>query len=301
MKGRSELEYLLHILILVEIYIFLSVSLNLISGFTGILSIGHAAFFGVGAYTAALMSLNMQTPFFINLIIACLLSMALSVFVAIPTLRIRDDYFVIATLAFQTIVYNVLNNWISLTGGPMGVPAIPNPRIFGITISTHLEFFLVFFILGIVVLFSLTHLTKSSFGRVLKSIREDDFLSQSFGKNVLKYKVLVFALGAAISAVAGVMYAHYITFIDPSTFTVMESVFILTIVIVGGAGNLWGSVLGTIILVVLPEILRFIGLPSSVAANVRQIIYGGLLVAFMMWRPQGLLGKYAFRSGETGE
>ncbi len=123
--------------------------------------------------------------------------------------------------------------------------------------------------------------------------------AQAAGKNVAAYKVIVFMIGAGMAAVAGVMYAYYISFIDPTSFTVMESIFILTIVIIGGAGSMWGPVLGAVVLVVLPELLRFVGLPSGVAANLRQIIYGGLLVAMMMWRPQGLLGKYAFQKREA--
>jgi branched-chain amino acid transport system permease protein len=136
---------------------------------------------------------------------------------------------------------------------------------------------------------------------VLKAIREDEVFAQAAGKNVAAYKVLIFVIGAGMAAIAGVMYAYYISFIDPTSFTVMESIFILSIVIIGGAGSLWGPVIGAVVLVLLPELLRFIGLPISVAANVRQILYGGLLVAFMMWRPHGFLGKYAFHSGETRE
>ena len=133
------------------------------------------------------------------------------------------------------------------------------------------------------------------------AIREDEVFAEAAGKNVAAYKVLTFVIGAGMAAVAGVMYAYYISFIDPTRFTVMESIFIISIVIIGGAGSLWGPVVGAVVLVILPEFLRFIGLPSSVAANVRQILYGGLLVAFMLWQPRGLLGKYAFQSGESRE
>lgn len=142
---------------------------------------------------------------------------------------------------------------------------------------------------------------RSPFGRVLKAIREDEVFTQAAGKDVAAYKVLVFVIGAGMAAVAGVMYAHYISFIDPTSFTVMESIFIISIVIIGGAGSMWGPIIGAVVLVTLPELLRFIGLPSSVAANTRQIIYGGLLVAFMMWRPQGLMGEYSFRGGASRE
>ena len=295
------MEYLLHILILISIYIILSISLNLIAGYTGLLSIAHASFYGVGAYVAALMALNLHSPFLVNLICAIILSALVGALVGIPSLRIRDDYFVIATFAFQVITFSILNNWVTFTGGPMGLPGIPQPTLFGLTISSHLEFLLlVGFFCALIFWFS-RRIVQSPFGRVLKAIREDEVFAQAAGKNVAAYKVLVFIIGAGMAAVAGVMYAYYISFIDPTSFTVMESIFIISIVIIGGAGSLWGPVIGAVVLVVLPELLRFMGLPSSVAANVRQILYGGLLVAFMMWRPHGFLGKYAFQSGEPRE
>jgi branched-chain amino acid transport system permease protein len=294
------MEYLLHIFILIGIYVILSISLNLIAGYTGILSIAHAAFYGVGAYVAALMALKLQTPFLANVVCAIILAGLFGALVGVPSLRIRDDYFVIATFAFQVITFSVLNNWVSFTSGPMGLPGIPQPSIFGLQVSSHWRFLVLVAVFAVLVFLVARRIVESPFGRVLKAIREDEVFALAAGKNVAAYKVLVFVIGAAMASVAGTLYATYITFIDPTSFTVMESIFIISIVIIGGAGNLWGSVLGATVLVILPEALRFIGLPSSVAANVRQIIYGGLLVAFMMWRPQGFLGEYAFKKGDQG-
>lgn len=291
------MEYLLHILILIGIYVMLSVSLNLIAGYTGLLSIAHAAFYGVGAYVVALMALNWHSPFWVNLVCAIILSGLLGALVGIPSLRIRDDYFVIATFAFQVITFSILNNWVSFTGGPMGLPGIPRPEVFGWTVSSHLEFLLLVGFFCVLTLLTCRRIVRSPFGRVLEAVREDEIFAQATGKNVAAYKMLVYVIGAGMAAVAGAMYAYYISFIDPTSFTVMESIFILSIVIIGGAGSPWGPVLGAVVLVTLPELLRFVGLPSSVAANVRQILYGGLLVAFMMWRPQGFLGEYTFDKG----
>lgn len=295
---HKVVEYLLHILILIEIYVILSVSLNLIAGYAGLLSIAHAAFFGVGAYVAALMALKLNSPFILNVVCAVILSGLLGAMVGIPSLRIRDDYFVIATFAFQVITFNILNNWVSFTGGPMGLPGIPQVTVFNMRIQSHLEFLLLATIFAALTLWITRKIVQSPFGRVLKAIREDEVFAQAAGKNIIAYKILVFVIGAGMASLGGVLYAHYVSFIDPTSFTVMESIFIISIVIVGGAGSLWGPVVGAIVLVILPELLRFIGLPSAVAANVRQIIYGGLLVVFMRWRPQGLLGEYAFRSGK---
>ncbi len=289
------MEYLLHILILIGIYIILSVSLNLITGYSGLLSIAHAAFYGVGAYVAALLALKFHSPFLANIVCAVILSGLLGALLGIPSLRIRDDYFAIATFAFQVITFSIMNNWVSFTGGPMGLPGIPQPAIFGWQINSHYEFLFLIFLLCIITLWISHKIVTSPFGRVLKAIREDEVFAQAMGKNVASYKVLIFVIGAGMASVAGVMYAYYISFIDPTSFTIMESIFIISIVIIGGAGNIWGSVLAAAVLVILPEALRFLGMPSAIAANMRQIIYGALLVIFMLFRPQGLIGEYSFR------
>ncbi|MDL1964293.1 MAG: branched-chain amino acid ABC transporter permease [Deltaproteobacteria bacterium] len=289
------MEYFLHILILIGIYVILSVSLNLITGYAGLLSIAHAAFYGVGAYVAALLALKFHSPFLANIVCAVILSGLLGALVGIPSLRIRDDYFAIATFAFQVITFSIMNNWVSLTSGPMGLPGIPQPTLLGWEINNHIDFLLLVSILCVITLWISHKIATSPFGRVLKSVREDEIFAQAMGKNVASYKVLIFVIGAGMASVAGVMYAYYISFIDPTSFTIMESIFIISIVIIGGAGNIWGSVLGATLLVILPEALRFLGMPSSIAANMRQIIYGALLVIFMLFRPQGFIGEYAFK------
>lgn len=204
------------------------------------------------------------------------------------------DFCVVSTLTFS-----VLNNWVSLTGGPMGLPGIPQPVILGWQVSSHAGFLFLTACFCALTLWATQRIVRSPFGRVLMAIREDEVFAQAVGKNVAGYKVLVFVVGGGMAALAGSMYAYYISFIDPTSFTVMESIFIISIVIIGGAGSLWGPVIGAAVLVTLPEMLRFVGLPSSVAANVRQILYGGLLVAFMMWRPQGFAGEYSFEKGSS--
>ena len=288
------MEYFLHILILIGIYTILAVSLNLLVGYTGILSIAHAAFYGVGAYVAALMALRLDTPFLLNIFLSIIAAGAFGAIVGIPSLRLRDDYFIIATFAFQIIIFSILNNLVGFTGGPLGLPGIPQPNIFGYEISTHLEFLILVLILAGLTYWIANRIVKSPFGRLLKAIREDEVFVQAAGRNVASAKVKVFIISAALGSISGVIYATYITYIDPTSFTVMESIFIISIVIIGGAGNLKGSILGAAFLVALPELLRFIGLPNSIAANVRQILYGALLVIMMMWRPQGFLGEYAF-------
>ncbi|MFA6243923.1 MAG: branched-chain amino acid ABC transporter permease [Candidatus Hydrogenedentales bacterium] len=291
--------YIEHFAVVAAIYSVIAVSFNLVAGYTGQLSLAPAAFYGIGAYVVALMALRLQTPFLLNMgcaIVVCAIAGAL---VGIPSLRIRDEYFVIATFAFQVIVFSVLNNAVSLTGGPTGLAGIPSPVVLGWEISSRLDYLLLSGAFAAVSFWICKRLVQSPYGQVLKVIREDERYAQANGKNVAACKISIFTASAAITAAAGVIYAHYISFIDPSSFTIMESIFIISVVIIGGAGSLWGPVVGAIVLVSLPEILRFVGLPSSVAANMRQILYGGALVACMMWRPQGLIGEFSFRRNEN--
>ncbi len=328
-------NYTLFFSIQAGIFAVLCLGLNVQWGYTGLFNIGIAGFYAVGAYTSTLISgpppdaMDWRTfggfemPFLFGLLGAMLVSGVVAFLISIPTLRLKDDYLAIATIGIAEVIRAVFQNEAWLSNGVWGIKHIPSPLQEPIQeglagfLSGHPEFpgwlnrFISngynWFYLGLVVAvlasfyWIIERLTRSPRGRVLKAIREDEVFAQAAGKNVAAHKVLVFVIGAGMAAVAGVMYAHYISFIDPTSFTVMESIFILSIVIIGGSGSLWGPVVGAVVLVVLPELLRFIGLPSSVAANLRQIIYGGLLVAFMMWRPQGFLGEYAFQGKEARE
>jgi len=286
------MDYILHILILINIYIILVVSLDLIAGYTGMLSIAHAAFYGIGAYATALLSLHFQTNFLFNMLFGIVGAAVLGVIIAFPSLRIHDDYFVIATFGFQMIVYSIFNNWIDLTRGPLGIPGIPVASLFGFNIDNHWKFLVLSAIFAFLAYLLVHKLVNSPYGRVLKAIREDEVFAESLGKNVNSYKIQVFVIGGAIASVAGNLYAHYITFIDPTSFTILESILVISMVIIGGAGSLRGPIIGAVVLVILPEALRFVGLPSSVAANLRQIFYGSLMVLTMLYRPQGLIGEF---------
>ena len=287
------MEYLLHLLVLVGIYVMLSQSLNLSAGFGGMISLAHAGFYGMGAYTAALLAVNFQVPFLLALLAAMLLSGLLALIVSAIALRTIDDYFIICTLGIQVVVFSLMNNWMSLTRGPLGIPGIPGIQLFGIGIESKWAFLLLTLFFVALIFFFLKKLTGSSFGRTLRALSEDEIFTQSLGKNVYLSKVIAFTVGAMIAAIPGVLYAHYISYIDPTSFTVDESIFILSIVIIGGMRNLWGSVIAAAFLVFLPEVLRFVGMPNAIAANMRQIIYGGILI-FMMFRY-----SRGFESGKT--
>lgn len=286
------MEYLIQLAILFVIYAILAVSLNLIVGYTGLVSVAHAAFFGIGTYTTAILLTDYNFNFFSSLILGILLSAFISFLVGAVFSRFSGDYYVVATIGFKVIVYVTLLNWVSLTHGPLGIPGIAKPKILGITFSNSLSFLLLISAFLLIIYLCSQFIVKSSFGRVLKAIREDEKAIEIFGYRTSFYKLIIFIIGASMAAIAGSFFASYITFIDPSTFMVTESVYILSIIILGGLANLRGSLLGALILVLLPELLRFVGFPSDIAAQLRQLIYGLALVFLMLYRPQGLIGEY---------
>jgi branched-chain amino acid transport system permease protein len=295
------MNYFLHILIIIGIYSVLGMSLNLLAGYSGLLSICHAAFYGLGAYVTGLLAIKFQMPWLVTVLSSTAICVIAAWAIGKTALRFRDDLFVIATFAFQVIIFGLMLNWTELTQGPMGLPGIPQPSVAGWKIDDNWEFLILAMVLEFGTFIFLRRLVNSPYGRCLKGIREDEAYMTSVGKDTAGFKTSAFIVGAVLAGICGSFYAGYITFIDPSSFTVGESIFILAIVIIGGSGTLGGPVVGAVVLVVLPELLRFIGLPTSVAANLRQIIYGGLLVAFMMWRPRGFLGEYAFQGKEARE
>ncbi len=288
------MDYLLHIAVVICIYGMLATSLNLVVGYTGLLSVCHAGFYGIGAYVTAIVSMELGWPWWAGVAVGMGIAGLTAALIGVLSIRFRGDYLVIATIGCQVMIYSVLQNWIDLTRGPIGITGIPAPQLLAWKVSSPLDFALLAGVLAGTVYGLFRLVVSGSYGRVLRAIRGDEAFAASLGKSVSTYKVCVFAVGAAGAAVAGSLYASYIGYIDPSSFTIMESVLILTVVVVGGAGSRLGPFLGAAVLLSVPELLRFLGLPSSVAANLRQILYGGLLVLLMIWRPQGLIGKYGF-------
>jgi branched-chain amino acid transport system permease protein len=286
------MEYFIHLTILFAIYAILGVSLNLVVGYTGLPSLTHAAFYGIGAYTTAILLTKTTVGFFTSVALGIVISITISFLIGIILSQFKGDYYALGTFGFNVIIFAILLNWQTLTRGPLGIPGISKPELFGIDFSHHFNFLvLVLIFLGLVYFVS-RFIVNSSFGRVLKSIRENEEVIQVFGYNTLYFKLVVFVISAGMAAIAGSFFASYITFIDPSSFTVMESTFILAIIILGGLANLFGSILGAFFLILLPEILRFVGFPSDVAAQMRQMVYGVILILLMLYRPKGFIGEY---------
>ena len=256
---------------------------------------GHAAFSCIGAYTSSLLALNMGLSPWIGLLVGACVAALSGIIIGYPSVRLKGDYLALTTFGLGVIVYSIAKNWVSLTRGPMGLPGIPGFSLFGFQLSEIWSYLLLVLVFVMITIFVIRRVVNSPFGRILRSIREDEIASEVLGKNISKYKLLVFIIGAFFAGIAGSLYAHYITFIDPSSFTVMESITILLMVIFGGMGSISGSVVGALILVVFPELLRFLGMPSSIAAPMRQMVYGLLLIVLMLKKPQGIMGKYRFK------
>ncbi|MCC6290568.1 branched-chain amino acid ABC transporter permease [Candidatus Nomurabacteria bacterium] len=286
------MPYLIHLAILIGIYGILGLSLNLVVGYTGLLSVTQAAFYGLGAYATAVLLTTTGLNFFVATFLGVLLTSILALLIGFVLSRFRGDYYALGSFGFNIIIYSIFLNWQSVTRGPLGIPGISRPTIFGLNFSDNLPFLILTVIIAILVYLLCRFIVNSSFGRVLKAIREDEQALQVFGYRTAHYKLTIFVISAGLAAVAGSLFASYITFVDPSSFVLFESIFILAIIILGGLANLRGSLLGAFCLILLPELLRFVGFPSDVAAQMRQVVYGLILVILMLYRPQGLMGEY---------
>ncbi len=276
---------------MILLYVMLSQSLTITSGYSGLISLAHAGFYGIGAYSSAILSVNYGLPFLLTIPTAMLLSGLSAVLVSTIALRTVDDYFIIITLGIQVVAFSIMNNWMDLTNGPLGIPGIPAISIFGFEFTSKISFLLLTLVLTAIVFLVLRNITKSPFGRILIALSEDEIFTKSLGKRVYQAKIVSFTIGGMFAAIPGVLYAHYISYIDPTSFTIDESIFLLSIVIIGGMRNLWGSAIAAAVLVILPEALRFLGMPSNIAANMRQIIYGLALVIMMFKYSKGFISK----------
>lgn len=286
------MDYFIHIAILIGIYSILALSLNLIVGYTGLLSVTQAAFYGIGAYTTAILLTTYGMNFFLSVVIGMAITGVLSFAIGYVLSKFDGDYFALGSFGFNIIVFSIFLNWQSLTRGPLGIPGISKPELFNIDFGDNIIFLVLVIIFALIMYFASEFITNSSFGRVLKAIREDERAIQVFGYNTLFFKLAIFVIGAMMASVAGALFASYITYVDPSSFNLSESIFILAIIILGGLANNQGAVIGAVCLIILPELLRFVGFPSDIAAQMRQVTYGLILVLLMLYRPQGLMGEY---------
>lgn len=284
------MNYFFHILIYAEIYVILSLSLNIILGYGGILSLTHAAFYGLGAYLTTFFVLS-GIDFIPAILLAGALTSVSSVIISAASSRFKGDIFVLVTLAFQIVFFSIVYNWVQVTKGNYGIPGIPRPSFFG---TDQFNIVLLYTLITAFVIFVIQRISKSAFSLSLMSLRDNEIAAISLGKNNLRLKSKGFIVSSFFAALAGGMYACYITYIDPTSFSVDESILLLSMVIIGGSGNVIGPITGAVLLIVLPEVLRFLNIPDDIAPNIRLIIYGIILVILMFYRPRGLAGKYRF-------
>ena len=273
----------------VGIYVLLAMGLNVVVGFAGLLNLGYAAFFAIGAYTYALLNLHLGCPFWLGLPIAGLVSMLFGFAIAIPSIRVRGDYLAITTLGFGEIIRIALNNLDQWTGGPNGLLGIARPKFFGWSFSVNATpYFYLTLILVAVVAYLLFRMSDSKMGRALVAIREDELAAACMGIPALNVKLYAFGLSSFIAGIAGCVFASKQTIVTPDSFDFILSVLILAMVVLGGLGNIWGAALGALVLGILPELLRGF-------ASYRMLIFGLLMILIMIFRPQGILGGQLIR------
>lgn len=284
----------------VGIYVLLAMGLNVVVGFTGLLNLGYAAFFAIGAYAYALLNLNWGIPFWLGMPMAGAVAMLFGFMIGLPSIRVRGDYLAITTLGFGEIVRIVFNNLDSWTGGPNGLLGIDRPKIWAPSFENgfHLKtwsfsvnatpyFYLVLFLVAVTA-YLLFKLSDSKMGRALLAIREDELAASCMGIPTIQIKIYAFGLSSFIAGIAGAVFAAKQTIITPDSFDFVLSVFILAMVVLGGMGNIWGAALGALVLGILPELLR--GFESY-----RMLIFGIIMIVMMIFRPQGILGGQLIR------
>ena len=288
------------------IWAILAVSLNLVVGFTGLLSVGHIGFFGIGAYAMAFLTSDaayeqLRTeaiptpgwPFFAALPVSIALAGLVALVVGVVFNRFRDDIYVLVSFGFAIISFNVFLNWRSLTRGAFGIHEIAKPEIGGITFDGDLAFLGLALVFLAVVMLIAWFIVTSSFGRVLTAIREDEQAAEVFGYQVTHYKLAIWVISAMMAGLAGGLFASWTSFIDPNSFVLLESILLVSIVILGGLATIWGSLLGAMAFVLLEEGMRFVPfLPTEFIGQARQAVLGILLVLLMLFRPQGLVGRF---------
>lgn len=292
-------SFFLLILIYTGIYALMALGQNLITGYTGMLSLCQAGFFAIGSYATAILTTRYGWSFWGTLPVAAILSALFGILIGLPTLRLKGDYLAIATLGFGEIVRNVLNNWDSLTGGPMGIQRIPMVKLFGFTINPYkkIAFLIMVIIFVLITYYLFERLGRSRMGRALQAIRDDEIAADAMGINITKYKVWAFAIGASVAGIAGSLQTVYSLSVTPGSYTFMVSVLVLCMVVLGGMGNFAAVILGAFIIQLISYFPQLVGLSGVIPPQFKQILFGAILVVMMIWRPQGIIGKRSYMVG----
>lgn len=287
-------EYWLAQLTFVLIYGVVGLGLMLLAGFTGQFSIGHAAFLGTGAYTQAVL-VNLGVPFALALVAAAALSAAVGVLVALPALRVKGIYLGIATLSFGFIVEEVFARWEGVTGGNAGLHVHP-PTIFGFDLGQGAPFYFICLVVAVLCTLGILNLLRAPTGRAFVAIRDSEISAQSMGIHLARYKTLSFAISAALAGLGGALYAHKISFLSPDQFSILQSIDLLLLVVIGGLGSVHGAFLGAIFIITMPQLIAMSKdwLPPAIgqAPGLQGLVYGLVLIGFVLFEPLGLYGRW---------
>lgn len=276
-------DYILHLANLAGIFAILTLSLNLLTGCTGQFSVGQAAFYGIGAYTSAILTAKLGLPVFVGFIGAGIVTSLFGLLLGLPTARLKGIYLGVATMGFGEIMYQVFVNWEPVTNGAMGITGVPAPQIGPLTFDGYRSYYYIVLIVLIVVTALLYNLINSRVGRAFLAIKENEVAAEAMGIDSTKFKIIAFMCSAFLAGIAGSLYAHEVKFVSPETFVNSESSEILAMMVVGGIGSIPGSILGAAVLVIVPEVLRSVG-------DFRLVIYGAAVVAIIIFAPQGMGG-----------
>jgi branched-chain amino acid transport system permease protein len=297
------MNYLLHLLVLLDIYFILSLSLNIIMGYTGLLTLAHAGYFALGSYAYAIASMFLGWGFLPSALVAVVINVLFSGMLSVASWRFRGDFFILFSLTIQVVLFTILKNWFdptqppgswrNLTNGDFGLAGIPSPSIAGYELDSRSSVAIAFTLLAIGAAGFSWALLRSPWGRLLRALRDDELAARSLGKDVRVAKMQAIAIGCGMAGFAGVMLASYQAYINPTSADMSQATLLFSMVIVGGLGNsVLGPFVGALLLIAIPEGLRFIDLPIALAAELRLMAYGFLLVLLMHVRPQGVAGSY---------
>jgi branched-chain amino acid transport system permease protein len=283
------LAYLTNLAVLIGINAILAVTLNFVLGYAGIFSMAHAVFFGVGAYTATWVAIKLGGGLLLatgaGIAVAALISLAL----ALPALRVRGEYFVAASLGLQMLAITVFSEWKAFTGGIGGITNIPPASLFGFQFTTPAQYLVLTLACLAAVIAIVRALVRGSFGRSLKAIRDNETAASTYGKNVAVIKTIAVAVSSSLAAVAGALYAFYMSFVNVESFVLDTSVLLIAMVVIGGVATLTGPIIGTLLILLLPAALSYLpGLPSTEIGSIQQIVYGAAMVLLMIFRPGGV-------------
>ena len=275
-------SYYLLVLNIIAINGLVVLGLNLLIGFAGQISLGHAAFFGMGAYLSAILTATYNAPPWPTLVLVMVFTGVVAYVLGVPTLRLAGHYLVMATLGFNIILYILMVQMEHWTGGPSGFAEIPPLHLGSFPIQGDFNFYWLIWPLYLIILIFSLNLVDSRVGRALRAIHENELVANAMGVNTERYKIIIFAISAAYASLAGSLYAHYLSFISPKTFDIFYSIKVVTMVVVGGIGNLWGGLLGAAVLTALPEVLHGM-------RDYALLLYGVILMGVLVFFPEGLL------------